>query len=177
MLTIDADNVIDKFGIEYFRELSTFGALPDEMILGLLRGGTIVRLAKGEYISRFDEEASDFQVVLSGKLAYYKRYEGHDVLTRYFRRGEQVGFDLMIGLLNSDGTDVAVEDSLLLSISSQQFYDLHVDYPAEFGILMVNLARELAREIEMLEDVIGCGTGWEAEAAAETVAGPKARAS
>ena len=92
MLTIDADNVIDKFGIEYFRELSTFGALPDEMILELLRGGTIVRLAKGEYIARFDEEASDFQVVLSGKLAFYKRYEGHDVLTRYFRRGEQVGF-------------------------------------------------------------------------------------
>ena len=36
---------------------------------------------------------------------------------------------------------------------------MHVDYPAEFGIFMVNLARELAREIEMLEDVIGCGTG------------------
>ena len=66
MLTIDADNVIDKFGIEYFRELSTFGALPDEMILELLRGGTIVRLSKGEYIARFDEEASEFQVVLSG---------------------------------------------------------------------------------------------------------------
>ena len=70
----------------------------------------------------------------------------------------------MIGLLHSDGTDVAVEDSLLLNISSKQFYDLHVDYPAEFGIFMVNLARELAREIEMLEDVIGCGTGWEANA-------------
>ena len=166
MVTIAADDVIDKFGIGYFHELSTFGALSDETILELLRGGTIIQLKKGEYIARFNEEASEFQVVLSGKLAYYKRYEGHDVLTRFFCRGEQVGFDLMIGLLDSDGTDVAVEDSLLLNISSQQFYDLHVDYPAEFGILMVNLARELAREIEMLEDVIGRGTGWEAESEA-----------
>jgi hypothetical protein len=30
---------------------------------------------------------------------------------------------------------------------------------------MINLARELAREIEMLENVIGKGTGWQGEAA------------
>jgi hypothetical protein len=28
---------------------------------------------------------------------------------------------------------------------------------------MLNLARELAREIELLEDVIGKGTGWQVE--------------
>ena len=164
MLEIAADKIIEDYGIGYFRELSTFGALSDDVILDLLRRGRVVKLDKGEYIARYDEEVSEFQVVLSGRLAYYKRYKGHDVLTRHFGTGEQVGFDLMIGLLHSDGTDVAVEDSLLLNISSQLFYDLHVDHPAEFGILMINLSRELAREIEMLEDVIGRGTGWEAEA-------------
>ena len=135
MLEIAADKIIEDYGIGYFRELSTFGALSDDVILDLLRRGRVVKLDKGEYVARYDEEVSEFQVVLSGRLAYYKRYEGHDVLTRYFGQGEQVGFDLMIGLLHSDGTDVAVEDSLLLNISSQLFYDLHVDHPAEFTAL------------------------------------------
>jgi len=65
----------------------------------------------------------------------------------------------MIGLLSHNGTDVAVEDSLILDISSEQFYKLHVEFPADFGLLMINLSRELAREIEILEDVIGRGTG------------------
>ena len=37
------------------------------------------------------------------------------------------------------------------------------DFPADFGLLMINLSRELAREIEILENVIGLGTGWREE--------------
>ena len=71
----------------------------------------------------------------------------------------------LAGELDLTMADVAVEDSLLLSIGCQEFYDLHVEFPEDFGIFMINLARELAREIELLEDVIGHGTGWEAEVA------------
>lgn len=165
MKTLDAAEVIDRLGIGYLRDLSTFGALTEAVIVEMLQQGRIEQLEKGEYIAHFGEEAADFQVVLQGTLAYYKRFEGHDVLTRYFRQGEQLGFDEMIGLIERDGTDVAAEDSLILNISSAQFYNLHLEYPAEFGIFMINLARELAREIEMLEDVIGKGTGWQGEVA------------
>lgn len=163
MRIIEAAEVIERLGIGYLQELSTFGALSQEVIIHLLQEGRIEQLEKGEYIAHFGEEASDFQVVLQGALAYYKRFEGHDVLTRHFRQGEQLGFDEMIGLIRRDGTDVAAEDSLILNVSNSQFYGLHVEFPAEFGVFMINLARELAREIEMLENVIGQGTGWQAE--------------
>lgn len=165
MKILEAAEVIDRLGVPYLQDLSTFGALSKEIIVDLLQHGRIEQLDKGEYIAHFGEEAADFQVVLKGTLAYYKRFEGHDVLTRHFRRGEQLGFDEMIGLIVRDGTDVAAEDSLILNISSKQFYDLHIKFPAEFGVFMINLARELAREIEILEDVIGKGTGWQGEVA------------
>jgi len=165
MKILEASEVVDRLGIPYLKELSTFGALSENVILGLLQRGRIEQLEKGEYIAHFGEEAADFQVVLKGVLAYYKRFEGHDVLTRHFKQGEQLGFDEMIGLIARNGTDVAAEDSVILNISSGQFYNLHVEYPGEFGVFMINLARELAREIEMLEDVIGQGTGWQADAA------------
>ena len=165
MELVEPADVIESLGILYLQELSTFGALSDEVIVDLVSHGKIQRLSSGEYIEHFGEKADDFQVILQGRLAYYKRLEGRDVLTRYFSQGEQMGFDEMIGLIVRDGTDVATEDSLVLSIGSNQFYKLHVEYPGEFGILMINLARELAREIEILEGVIGKGTGWLAEEA------------
>ena len=161
MEVLDAAEVIDTLGFPYLRELSTFGALSDKIIEDMLTHGVIKRFEKGEYVIRLDQVAADFKVVLSGKFAFYKHGEGCDVLTRYFCRGEQMDFDLMIGLIPHNGIDVATEESLVLDISSDQFYNLHVNFPADFGLLMINLSRELAREIAMLEDVIGKGTSWQ----------------
>jgi CRP-like cAMP-binding protein len=161
--TLDAGETIEALGLPYLRELSTFGALSDEVIINLLSNGTIRRFAKGDYLARFDQIASEFQVVLQGTFAFYKHGEESDVLTRYFCQGEQMGFDLMIGLIPHNGIDVATEESLILDVNNEQFHDLQLNHPADFGLLMINLARELAREIGMLEDVIGKGTGWQRE--------------
>jgi signal-transduction protein with cAMP-binding, CBS, and nucleotidyltransferase domain len=99
-------------------------------------------------------------VVIRGDIAYYRHCEEHDVLTRHFCTGEQMGFDVMIGLRSEHGVEVAVEESIVLQISSQQFYELHRYFPADFGLLMINLSRELSREIAMLEEVIRQCTGW-----------------
>ena len=163
MEILDATETIDRLGMAYLNELSTFGALSDAVVENLLRNGLIRRFEKGEYLTRHDQVAADFQVLLTGRFAYYKRFEGRNVLTRHFSQGEQMGFDQMIGLMTQNGTDVALEESIVLDISSEQFFKLHLDFPADFGLLMINLARELAREIEILENVIGSGTGWQEE--------------
>lgn len=154
MNRLTVKELLARLDLEACRELATFGALSDECILALLNGGEIWELAAGERIERYDEPADDFQVVLSGRTAFYKRGDGCQVLTRYFHPGDQVGFDLMIGLIPHNGTDVAEEPSVLLNIDKALFYRLHVEYPEDFGLLMINLARELAREIEILEDLI-----------------------
>jgi signal-transduction protein with cAMP-binding, CBS, and nucleotidyltransferase domain len=161
MEIIEASGVLEAFGLPYFRQLSTLGALSDEAIVSLLQHGTVRRYEQGDFVSRLDQGASEFQIVLEGRIAYYKHFEGRDVLTRHFSKGEQMGFDLMIGLIHYNGTDVAVENTTLLEISSAQFYNFHVNFPADFGLLTISLARELAREIAMLEDLLGRGTGWE----------------
>ena len=159
MEILDADDVIEALGLPYLRELSTFGALSDAVIEDMLTHGVIKRFEKGEYVSRYNQIASEFKVVLQGRFAFYKHGEECDVLTRYFGKGEQMDFDLMIGLIPHNGIDVAIEESIVLDIGSDQFHNLHVTFPADFGLLMINLSRELAREIAMLEDVIGEGTG------------------
>ena len=147
-------DLIDELGIAYFRELATFGALSDPAIPSLVRGGQLWKLAAGEKIVRLGEAAEDFQIVISGSTAFYKRGKDREVFTRRFCAGDQLGFDLMIGLIPHNGTDVAEEDCVLLNIDKSLFFRTHVDYPADFGLLMINLARELAREIAFLEDAL-----------------------
>ena len=156
----DADETVKELGWTCLNELSTFGALSNNVIADLLQNGVVRQYQKGEYVARVDQVANDFQVILRGRVAYYRCFDGCDVLTRYFNQGEQMGFDQMIGLLKQNGTDVAQEDSLIVDISGEQFFKLRVDFPDDFGLLMINLAREMAREIEILENVIGNGSGW-----------------
>ena len=160
METLKAVTVIDSLGLPYFRELSTFGALSDKAFTDLLIQGSIRQLEKGEILYQWGTEVTGFSLVIQGDLAHYKHCGGHDVLTRHFRAGEQMSFDTMIGLKPHSGTAIASEHSLILEISSGLFFDFHIDHPADFGLLMINLARELSREISMLENVIGESTGW-----------------
>lgn len=164
MKILDAGETIEKLGLGYLRELSTFGALSDAVIVDLLTKAVIRQYDRGEHITRIEQIAEEFQVLLRGRIAFYKAFDDCAVLTRTFNPGEQIGFDLMIGLTTHNGTDVVLEDSLVVDISSEQFFKLRAEFPADFGLLMINLARELAREIEILENVIGRGTGWREEA-------------
>ena len=151
---LDPQPLIDELGLPYFRELATFGALSDAGILALLSGGQLWRLVQGEKLVRLNQAADDFQVVITGRMAFYKRGEQAEVFTRHFCPGDQTGFDLMIGMIPHNGTDIAEQESILLSIDKALFYQMHLDHPADFGLLMINLARELAREIALLEDAL-----------------------
>ena len=163
MKILDAADTIESLGLDFLKELSTFGALSNEVIVDMATKGVIRHYNQGEYVTRLGQTAEEFQVLLRGKVAFYKRFDDCSVLTRTFNQGEQLGFDLMIGLSRHNGTDVMLQDCLILDISSEQFFRLHVEFPKDFGLLMINLSRELAREIEILENVIGRGTGWREE--------------
>ncbi len=154
MERLESQPLIDELGLPYFRELATFGALSDQGILALLRGGQLWRVAVGEKLIRLNEAAEDFQVVLTGRMAFYKQGEQAEVFTRHFCAGDQVGFDLMIGMIPHNGTDIAEQESILLTVDKALFHRMHLDHPADFGLLMINLSRELAREIALLEDAL-----------------------
>lgn len=147
--------LLKKFGLPYFKGLSTFGALSDEAIIQLLESGSIKKLSSGDILYKWGEETTGFNIVLEGDLAFYKHCTDFDVLTRHFVSGEEGSFDRLIGLFPHSGTAVATEETLVLEISHDQFFAFHLDHPADFGILMINLARELSREIDMLERLVG----------------------
>ncbi|ANG61663.1 hypothetical protein A8C75_03710 [Marinobacterium aestuarii] len=154
MRTIAGNDLWQRWGTDYFRALSTFGALQDCTILSLLQNGQVSELSQGEVLYRPGDKVGGFYVILKGSIALYMHHHDRDALTRLYRQGEQLGFVDMIGLHDHWSTSVAQNPVTLVHISSDQFFELHLQAPDDFGLLMINLSREMARTVIMLAEVI-----------------------
>lgn len=138
----------------HLKEGSIFGALSDVSIQFLLDEGVLHKVTKGDEIFSYGSKGGSFHAVLHGKLDFYKQHDDKKLRTRTICFGEAIGFVSMIALHERVGSLYALEDSLLLEISSQLFSDFHDQYPFDFGILLMNLSRDMARTIRVLSNAL-----------------------
>ena len=60
----------------------------------------------------------------------------------------------MIALHDRVGRAVAAEECCIVEISSPLFHELHDKFPSDFGLLVLNLAREMARNIREVSNIL-----------------------
>ncbi|MBY4677122.1 cyclic nucleotide-binding domain-containing protein [Marinobacterium arenosum] len=155
MREVDGGKLLNEFGIDYFKGGSTFGALSEQAIIRLLEKGRIYELRNEEALFDIGSRGDSFFVVLKGTLSFCKQRAEHWVSLHDYSFGEQIGFVTMIALLSRNGKAVATSDSYVLEISNELFYSLHCEMPLDFGLLLMNLSREMARIIvDMGNDLV-----------------------
>ncbi|WP_190294929.1 cyclic nucleotide-binding domain-containing protein [Marinobacter sp. R17] len=148
MREIDALEFWQAQGSAYFRELSTFGALQDDVVLQLLRQGRLIALETGEKLYDIGERSEAFYIILTGSVStYMPRNDGGFTLARCHKPGDDMGFVPMIALTNRPASTMADEPSVVLEITCGQFLDLHQQQPDAFGLMLLNLVRGMARAI------------------------------
>lgn len=150
MTTIEYDSLMEHFEINYFKECSTLGALSEEAINFLLKQGDISQLDTGEVLYKPGEYGDCFFVVLCGSMDLYK----YGSLIKNHAKGEELGMPSMIALQKRKGEAIAHEKTIILRITSSVFYKLHEALPTDFGILLLNLSRELARTLSKVSDIM-----------------------
>ncbi|PHQ15956.1 hypothetical protein CLH61_07405 [Marinobacter profundi] len=148
MRDIDALDYWHQQGPAYFRDLSSLGALPDEVILRLLQEGRVISLDAGDSLYAVGDRSDAFYIVLAGKVGtWMPRRDGGWTLARCHEPGDDMGFVPMIALSNRPATTRADEDSVVLEISCGHFLNLHQQEPDAFGLMLLNLVRGMARSI------------------------------
>lgn len=150
MKILDGQALLAESGLDHFKAGSTFGALGDEAISFLFGRGRIVSLADGEDLFHPDEAGDSFFVVIQGELAYFRVGGDGEVPIRMVEFGEQLGYVSMIGLFPRVGIGRAHGPAVVLEVSSELFYQLHLEFPFDFGIVMLNLSRDMARAIRKI---------------------------
>ncbi|MGH1462148.1 MAG: cyclic nucleotide-binding domain-containing protein [Neptuniibacter sp.] len=154
MDTIDVNEVLEHSKLADFTHHSVFGALPEKEILWLLKHGEIFHLKPGSILFLNGDRGDSFFVILSGSLEYSKYHEGHYAYIRDYAEGEQIGFVSMIALHDRVGKAISPKESIILKVDSQLFHEFHQHAPIEFGILLMNLARDMARSFRQVNNLI-----------------------
>ncbi|TNB81464.1 cyclic nucleotide-binding domain-containing protein [Pseudomonas sp. Fig-3] len=155
MQQIDARELWRELGPAYFRELSTFGAMQDAVLLNMLIAGRVLQLERGEILYTLGERTGFFYIVIRGSINnFVPGQDGSMVLSRHHEPGDDLGFVHMISLNNRTATAIAEEDAVILEVSIEQFFVLHEQEPDAFGLLLLNLTRGMARTIIRMADKI-----------------------
>ncbi|REG85509.1 Crp/Fnr family transcriptional regulator [Marinomonas pollencensis] len=154
MHTVQANETDYDISPKKLKEGSIFGALSPDAIQYLLDNGIIHEAHQGDEVFHYNDKGESFYAVLHGSLDFFKQHDHKALHTRDIGFGEALGFVSMIALHDRVGTAYAKEDSLLLEVSSTLFSDFHDQYPFDFGILLMNLARDMARNIRELSNAL-----------------------
>lgn len=142
----------DLLDPERLAQGSVFGALSREAIDYLVANGNIVTMCKSEILFDIDDPGDSFFIVCDGEVDFYRHCGSEFRRLRTLGFGDEVGLVAMIALQNRSGRVVAHSDCVLLEISSSLFARLHGDYPTDFGVLLLNLTRDLARLVRKLDE-------------------------
>ena len=154
MRQISVQDVISQMDPETLQGGSIFGALSAEATRFLLEEGKLYQVNSGDLLFEPGDPGNCFFVVCKGSVEFLKHHQGEYRYTRTSEFGQEMGFVAMIGLHNRVGKAVVKEDGIVLEISSALFSKLHDRFPYDFGVLMFNLARDMARVIRKLGDVL-----------------------
>lgn len=154
MRQVDGEHLLNELGIDYLKNAAIFGALSDETITYLMRNGRLHVLRKGETLIETGKPSGSFFIVLKGSLSYSQTLNNHSEHIYDFHFGEVIGFVSMIALTPWPGTTIASSDSHVLEVTSDLFYTMHFEKPIDFGVLLINLSRELARRVLTLIEMV-----------------------
>lgn len=142
-----------QFPLSVCHRLAMFGALTDSSLHFLLEQGTLFHGLPGDSVYSLGEDSGSFFIILSGGTRFHKAKEacGSVVSLRYYGPGEQIGFVGMIGLQKRHGNQIVEHEGYLLEVPVELFHRFCEAYPEEFKILMINITREMSREIADLD--------------------------
>ncbi len=139
----------------FCQSLSMFGALSNESLQFLLQQGELLSVQPGDRLFSIGDVSEQFYVIIKGGVRFYQHRPEDDVSVpmRLYAEGEQIGFVGMIGLHARRGDAVVENEGYLLKISTELFHRLCEQYPEMFMIFLINITREMSREISHLDQM------------------------
>jgi CRP/FNR family cyclic AMP-dependent transcriptional regulator len=129
--------------------------------------------ARGEFVFQKGDEPSHIYVVKSGSIELF--FPDHDVMIEKKRlgAGECLGQVALLGMHQHTISAVALEETEIIVLSRRALQSFLQEDIGLFALLMMNLARELARRLQFTDELLLKSLHpHEASQAFERIAGP-----
>ena len=135
-------------------QLRLFGGVTDDQLTVILRRLELWTLPAGDVIFRKGDEPMHIYIVKSGKIDL-KLTEHEVTLHKHeLQVGECFGEASLMSMHKHTSTATAGMESELLVLSRKALIDLKHENVTLFALLMMNLARELARRLYLTDQML-----------------------
>lgn len=138
--------------IELLQRMSIFQGVSEGALRCLLTHAPEVRLAAGDHFFRQGDEALYMYVLERGQVRVSKSWEDRDLELGRFGPGDCFGEVALIDMAPRSASVTAETDCTAIEISSVNMHRIFEFDPAQYVIVLTNIARELCRRLRNTDE-------------------------
>ena len=135
-------------------EIAIFGGFSDRQLSEIFKYLEESIFEPGEYIFRQGDEPSYIYIVKKGKIDLLITKQKVILKKKTLAVGDCFGEASLMAMHHHTATAVAREDSEVMVLSRQALLLLKKQDSNLFSLLMMNIARELARRLELTDEIL-----------------------
>lgn len=136
------------------KEVTVFSGFNDDAIGRICENCTILDVKKGELIVEEKTPAKEIFILLKGRATVVLNIKGIPIELMEFEPGSCIGEASVIGIQNHSASVVITENATLLVLSRQVLMDIFENDKAIFSLLILNIAREIARRLHHTDEIL-----------------------
>ena len=135
-------------------EIALFGGFSDAQLHQIFKYVEECVFKQGEIIFQKGGDPSHIYIVKKGKIDLLITEQNVVLKKKTLTTGDCFGEASLMGMRKHTATAVAVEDSAVMVLSWQALLRLRREDSVLFSFLMLNIARELARRLELTDEIL-----------------------
>ena len=128
-------------------EISIFGGIDRSYIDRIIPRCEVITRCEGEILYRENEPASEIFIILQGKIKLVNNLDNDPYELIELHPGNSMGETSVIAIEPHGSSAIVTEDTQLLVLSRANLKRIHEEEPEVFTVLILNIARELARRL------------------------------
>jgi CRP/FNR family transcriptional regulator, cyclic AMP receptor protein len=136
------------------KTVTIFSGFSDEEITRICESCMIMEAKVGELIMEENSAAKEIFIILKGKANVILNLKEDPLELMEFGPGSCIGEASVIGIQNHSASAVVVEEAMLLVLSRQILMEIFEKDKAVFSLLILNIAREIARRLHHTDEIL-----------------------
>lgn len=135
-------------------DIAIWGGVSDQQRYKIFKRLETGIYKQGEYIFQKGDDPSHTYIVKKGKIGLHISAKGVNLEKKTLAVGECFGVASLMAMQRHTATAIALEDSEVMVLSRQAVLQLQQEDIKLFALLMMNIARELARRLTLTDDIL-----------------------
>ena len=140
--------------LETLSNVTIFSGFSSDELKRVCKNCALYEARIGEVILEEGTPATEILILLKGLVTIVLNLEEDPIEIMEFGPGSCIGEASVIGIQTHSASAVVIEDATLMVLPRQVLMDLFEEDKALFSLLILNIARELARRLHHTDEVL-----------------------